>query len=308
MNIMSSINERTFIYYEIKDYIRDNIDFLFFGKGEDERANFFKDLFKDVQEKFIVIDYDIENESFSINGDKGGNIKQDFRYYLNQIVNNKKKIFVDITAMPIPLIFNIVKVLKEISCDCALFAYTKPIDYQQISETSSEKFELTKNFVGIKPLPGFLNSGDTDKESLLVLFLGYEGNRATFIYEEVSPNKNSTFPIIGFPGYRAGWHYYAYETNINLLYEDDIYDFVEYAAAESPFDAYNVLKSLKQKYPDKNMIISPIGTKPHALGVALYATGDEDAIVIYDNPIEKTNRSIKTDMGLVYDVTCLMGI
>lgn len=57
-----------------------------------------------------------------------------------------------------------------------------------------------------------------------------------------------------------------------------------YVEAVNPFDVYNTLVYLKQKYQNNCIDVVPLGTKPMALGACLFAIDNHDVRVVYPFP------------------------
>lgn len=311
------IAEKTFLFEEINDYLHKDFSLFLFGDGKDDRHDFYRSYFlKTEPQKSLILHYENDIESFSYNESEMMLLKKHFLSTIKNILNNNsssdakmRKVFIDITGIPTPLIFYSLLCFRELKCQ-VFCGYTKPIDYQRkpLSEgISEERFFLSDKFSGIKPLPGFLRSNRLEKEKVLVLFLGYEGSRSLNTYNTVEPSHEGIIPVIGLPGYRAGWHNYTFECNLPLIIETNSIDYVRYITADSPFEAYSLLCLLKKENIDKHLMIAPIGTKAHALGTALYAIKNSDCSIIFDHPVKTKNRSRSILESIVYDISELLG-
>ena len=82
------------------------------------------------------------------------------------------------------------------------------------------------------------------------------------------------------------------------------YDSILYAPADNPFEVYNFLE---KKYADESSIcISPLATKPVALGVCMFALNYEKVRIVY--PISDVYSSHVTNQVtkiLVYEVSLI---
>lgn len=77
--------------------------------------------------------------------------------------------------------------------------------------------------------------------------------------------------MIGVPGYRIDYPYETYWGNRYSLEMTKAWEHVTYAEANSIVDSYLTLGRISSRNRNPNMIVAPIGTKPHAIGAILYA-------------------------------------
>ena len=67
---------------------------------------------------------------------------------------------------------------------------------------------------------------------------------------------------------------------------------MKYAEANSIVDAYLTLGQISRDNRNPEMIVAPIGTKPHAIGAILYALKHQDKVeLLYDNPPRNIHRT-----------------
>lgn len=186
--------------------------------------------------------------------------------------------------------------------------YVEPVDYaQSLTPTENEIFDLSEKIHGVAPLPGFasLNRGSDDDFYLLAL-LGFEGTRFAYVLENVQPQGDRVIPIVGVPGFRPEYPFYAYHGNRAPLLATRSWASVEYVTANCPFRAFRTLQALEARLraPVK---IAPIGTKPHALGAVLYAMHRNGEVeVVYDHPVKTPKRTTGAARALVYNVGALL--
>ena len=186
--------------------------------------------------------------------------------------------------------------------------YVEPGDYRSSSTpTEGAIFDLSEKISGLAPLPGFVAlSREMDEDALFVPLLGFEGTRLAYMLENVQPQRNNIYPIIGTPGFRPQYPFFTYLGNKTQLLETRAWKNVRYARANCPFSVYGVLERLVMEYPRTQLKIAPIGTKPHALGAVLFYI-DHPAIVelIYDHPIRKAKRTEGKSRVCIYDLSLL---
>ncbi|MBU7016107.1 MAG: hypothetical protein HXS44_01255 [Theionarchaea archaeon] len=170
--------------------------------------------------------------------------------------------------------------------------YTEPEDY------ITDLFQpLSFGIREIFPIPTYYGNYDFSREPLLVLLLGYEGDRALALYEEVDPA--DCLLLIPKPAYHKEWEGRTEEMNvgiINIVGKTKI----EYIHARNPImvsqQLYGVLS--RPEYQTYNHIISPLGTKPQTLGLYSYlSTEPENTILIYGEPLRHNEMFYSTGIG-----------
>jgi hypothetical protein len=218
-----------------------------------------------------------------------------------------KNILIDITGMDQPAMFFLLKCLREQKRAKRVFGvYTEPLRYKtNPSQTSGDEFDLTEEFIAFRSLPGFLPAYERSKGRQLLVFMGFEGRRFTKVFEEVNPEPNHTHAVFGIPAFQPGWQYLTLGSNQAACELSRPH--LHRAEANNPFDAFDVASQISETYPDLQLVLAPIGTKPHALGAALYAARHNDAVLIYDFPIkQKLLRTLGVGKSSVYNLTELL--
>ena len=184
--------------------------------------------------------------------------------------------------------------------------YVEPKDYMKaLSPVGSLRYNLSERTDGISPLPGFarLTNSRRSGDDILVPLLGFEGDRLARIFEEVQPPEASTFPVIGLPGFRPEYPFHTIESNMLYLNEQRSMSKLRYARANCPFSLYALLSELTTYFPDRLIQIAVLGTKPHALGAALFVMLHPDkAALLYDHPIRSQGRTTGSGRLCVYDI------
>jgi len=276
-----------------------SIDIFIFGDSTDERVLHLPKklfpVFKGVAYKFS---YDVTGESCIISRVSSvksvveelysGDITVGLSPILERIGVLGKRVLVDITGMKHPAFFYLFKLLIEEHKPGFLFAgYSEPKRYVPHGSTEvEERFQLFEGYLGVHALPGFTRLPNTEMSKLLVAFLGFEGTRLQHVYDDQQPGDGNIVAVVGFPAFRPGWQNLTIAANEPALYSTRSYRFLRSATAFSPFDAYRVLCDLRLDRPKQHLVVAPLGTRPHALGAALYAIKNSDAYLLYDFPIE----------------------
>jgi hypothetical protein len=210
------------------------------------------------------------------------------------------RVLIDITTLPhhiwAPLFQAFVKANKQIRV-----LYVEPDDYKtHPSPASANLFDLSISFGGLSPLPGFAKlSGPRDDEpALFIAFLGFEGNRAERIINQLDLPLR-VIPIVGVPGFQINYPAISVASNRTFLSEFNCNPDIRLAKASCPFEAFDVLESIRRDFPDHYLYIAPVGTRPHALGAVRYAIANEPHCeILFDHPIRQSNRT--SGRGLVH--------
>tara|TARA_R110000782_G_scaffold237188_1_gene323520 strand:- start:258609 stop:259574 length:966 start_codon:yes stop_codon:yes gene_type:complete len=300
-------------YIEIKELpsgFEGKIDYFFVGPCVDDRSKKVYEEFKpNMSGKLISISYNIENEKFlleevqelqeKLDTDRidaeGCNLLPDFITQIENLDINNKVILLDATSLMHPLLFYFIKVLRQYFTPKNLFiCYTEPKKYKQKDNSFiNQSFDLTEKFCDRSSLPGFLTLSRNKKNRLLVAIMGFEGNRFSKTFEEVNPTVRKTMAIVGFPSFHPSWQYYVYSQNREVLEQSKAYLSIYRASAFEPFEVYNILDAIKKNNPDNDIIVAPLGTKPHSIGACMFCIDNEDVSLHYDYPF--FGKKIRTD-------------
>lgn len=184
--------------------------------------------------------------------------------------------------------------------------YVEPRDYlKSASPIGDLKYDLSVRTEGIAPLPGFarLARRRTQGQELFVPLLGFEGNRLARCLEDVQPEAQTTYPVIGLPGFRPEYTFHSIEANVRYLDEQRSTLNIKYARANCPFSVYALLTQLVSFYPRAHLQVAALGTKPHALGAALFAMQHPtQSTILYDHPIRSRRRTSGSGRLCIYDI------
>ncbi len=183
--------------------------------------------------------------------------------------------------------------------------YAEPEEYKEHPNPSSASlFDLTVTFDGLAPLPGFARlSGPLDESKcLFVAMLGFEGSRPESLVFQLDPMPK-VIPVVGVPGFQAEYPAYTVECNRTFLEECKAHQDIRFAKASCPFESFDVLAEIRKDYSEHYMYLAPVGTKPHALGVVLYALANPDHTeIMFDHPVRKPGRTKGVGVIHIYDL------
>ena len=186
--------------------------------------------------------------------------------------------------------------------------YVEPGDYRfSATPTEVTLFDLSERIGGIEPLPGFVSFGRRVVDTAIFLpLLGFEGTRLTFMLEEVQPQREEIYPIVGMPGFRPEYLFYTYLGNKVPLMQTKAWRNIRFAAANCPFSVYHVIGAIAEDCRGKKIKIGLIGTKPHALGGVLYHIDHpNDTELLHDFPVPSPDRTTGKSRVCLYDLSLL---
>lgn len=298
----------------------ESIDIFIFGEGTDERILYIpQKLFPILNGVAFRISYDVMTEGCTISKMKSiesieydvynGDITIGLSSVLRKIEVMGKRVLIDITGMKHPAFFFLFKLLFEEQKPSSLFAgYSEPAKYVPHGSTEvEERFQLFEGYLGVRALPGFTRLPNALVSKLLVAFLGFEGTRLQHVYDDQEPGENNTVAVVGFPAFRPGWQNLTIAANEPALQSTSSYRFMRTATAFSPFDAYHILCDLQSDRPEQNLVVAPIGTRPHALGAVIYAIKNSNSYLLYDFPIEVSeHRTEKIGKCHIYHLSSFL--
>lgn len=216
-------------------------------------------------------------------------------------------IYLDITGLPHHVWAPLLRAIRS-RPEPSFVVYVEPGDYRfSASPTDVTLFDLSEKIEGIAPLPGFVTLGGREgEEALFVPLLGFEGARLAYMLEAVQPKRENIVPIIGVPGFRPEYPFYAYLGNRLQLSETRAWHNVRFASANCPFAAYHLIGAIAAESPAKLVRLGLIGTKPHALGAILYFLDHPtETELLYDHPIRKALRTEGISRVCIYDLSLL---
>lgn len=203
-------------------------------------------------------------------------------------------VYLDVTGMSCRIVAPFLLVGIEMKLN-VFVVYTEPSSYKiaEFKKVGINK-DLSEAVEGVYPLPGLGKVIPHRSEPLFVTLLGFEGGRLAFLLSDQTPSSDKIRPIFGVPGYRVNYPFVSYLGNRKSLHDTRCWQYAEYAEANSIVDAYiTLVKLLKDnKRDDLEMIVAPIGTKPHAIGAILFAIKYRDKVeLLYDNPRRNVHRT-----------------
>ena len=294
-------------------YTPNKFDVLITNISDDENRSYslVHELYekKSIIDNIIVLDYKNQKEMILAKL-HGLNIFKNIEYILTtkedensiiQVRNLLKDlkdnciIGIDISCIPVPQFFLLMKIIFLYQTEVYVY-YTEPIRYL-MNEGIFESYFSTKGPITTKEITGFsgitVNNENDSIERTLLCILGFDNDLLPTVIQDAAPRK--IVPINGFPSFYPKFKDISLSNNEKILSGSNYVNKLDksirhtnyvYVEANNPFDTYNTLEELKQKCKSNCIDVVPLGTKPMALGVCMYAIRNNDVRVIYPFPEE----------------------
>lgn len=260
----------------------DNILFFDF----DERKRVKKRNYKNAYNAYKGLKFTINEIPCSIK-DPSTCIKSLKKYNIN--LSKYMNLAIDVTCFTKPYFFLILKHLHAVNnVSSVTVFYTEPKSYI-FTEGLYNTYRSSLGPLTPLEIPGYTGSDIGGQERLLVILLGFDGDLAKEISEDVAPEH--TIVVNGFPGYALKFKDISLICNEKLI--NSQVQSVRYARANNPFELYNLLEKLKESHGDSFINIAPLGTKPMAIGACMFAIHNPKVRIIY--PIPKDYTNVTTD-------------
>ncbi len=212
----------------------------------------------------------------------------------NSLVLENKNITVDITTFTKQYILVLLRFIESQKPKSVRVFYAEPEDY-----AVKWRKPLSSGLIATVSVPSFGGHYYTEKENLLILQLGYEGDRAYGLWEKCAPHK--TIVLIGKPSFKESWEGRVKKFNRKLLSklpEDSKY----YIPTLDPFKVCRNLDDLIEKYSPKfNISISPLGPKRQVLGCYLSVRKYPDVQIMYTIPKSHEEEYFSKRVGEVWE-------
>ena len=176
--------------------------------------------------------------------------------------------------------------------DKLYITYSEPGDY-----VVSEYVPLSFGLKSLRQAPGFSACPDLSRPVHLVMFLGYEGDRALAVYEQIQPMRTTL--VIADPPYRPEWAGRTERFNRDLLVLAGEAAVLKVDAIDPEATSATLADALdKAERSEFARIICPLGTKPQTVGVYNYLRNvDDSPAVVYAGPLRHNHSYYSTGLG-----------
>ena len=181
--------------------------------------------------------------------------------------------------------------------DCGLWdrlyvVYSEPSDY-----LVSKYVPLSFGLASLQQAPGFSACPDLSRPVHLMMFLGYEGDRALAVYEQVQPMRTTL--AVPDPPYRPDWIGRTERYNHELLTLVGGDRICRVDALDPEAVGRTLVEVFGQaKRDDFATIVCPLGTKPQTLGVYNYIRKrDDPPAIVYASPLRHNHALFSAGLG-----------
>ena len=170
--------------------------------------------------------------------------------------------------------------------------YSEPVDY-----LVSDYVPLSFGLASFQQVPGFSACPDLSRPVHLMLFLGYEGDRALAVYERIQPMRTTL--AVPDPPYRTDWAGRTERFNRDLLTLVGERE-VRKTDGLDPDAARATLAEVFGGAGRSGVarIVCPLGTKPQTLGIYDYVRqADDPPAIVYARPLRRNHAFFSTGIG-----------
>lgn len=171
--------------------------------------------------------------------------------------------------------------------------YTEPEDYDV-----SKYIPLSFGLSSFHQIPGFSACPDLSRPLHLVLFLGYEGDRALAVYDHVQPMQTTL--VIPDPPFKPSWGGRTETFNADLISIVGESLIVKVDSID-PDEVHKALIIIFGGNMDRGLhakVICPLGTKPQTLGIYSYTRGCADPpAIVYASPLRHNHNFFSHGLG-----------
>jgi hypothetical protein len=275
-------------------------EILFVGEPVDPRGKQAIAALGAISNRQVKLGYIAEKNGISVN-----DVPQNFDA-LVQLCTGGGTIRVETTTLGLAEILKIIQACKHAGVKAIEFVYVEPKEYKlrkpvAVGYFDPRDFELTKNRI-FSAVRGFSYEHAPEVKEHFVFLLGFESSRLMQAVSQQDRELRSKYAVIGVPPFRVGW-----ETNSLASHAHDLANLnfdsntISFCAANSAREAYLTLWSLYKNLGAEHsiLIVSPLGTKPHAVGAALFLVETKahafPTALYYDHPIRPQHRT--DDLG-----------
>lgn len=202
-------------------------------------------------------------------------------------IDAKSSIGVDISCFTKPYFFTLLNMLKKVyKVEKVVVFYTEPKSYL-FDKGLYSSYHSSQGPIRVEEIPSFTGNEADKSKKVLIIMLGFDGDLSSEALIDVSPKE--TIVVNGFPSYSPKFKDISLISNEKLVTADS--NVLLYSRANNPFETYNLLDKLSVKYNDFYINIAPLGTKPMALGVCMFAIHNPDVRIVYPIPDKFENET-----------------
>ncbi|MGW8168610.1 MAG: hypothetical protein ACWGHH_01205 [Sulfurovaceae bacterium] len=281
---------------------------LFHGKILDDRSELVKNYFEGAMEIYEIKYNEHEYCLHILNNQEMKNVtnKDIKNKFLQTIPKDINTYYIDATSLgfaELLLLLHNIHELKNNNIVIKLL-YLEPKEYKLKSENSlyDDEFDLSSKFNDFKKIPPYsvlIDSSSSSKAELIVT-LGFENNRLANIMEDDDGAIYEKYsPILALPAFVPGWENISLRKHYKELKS---FKSIDFSPANNPYETQKVLERICKNSRYGNIVVAPIGTKPHAIGIILLLINEKEKNknigIVYDFPEKQEKRT--TGIGNIH--------
>lgn len=286
---------------------------IFLGVALDPRGRCLRKLVEKNDCKVLDVEYDELRTKIIID-----TVDMDFLSFKSfLLMYENSEVLLDGTTLGFPEILFILNVISKFEiCIKVSILYIEPADYSKKKEDedfkSVEDYELSDRLSRISSIPPHIVRLDsTTEKAKLIAFMGFEPNRLGQIISQDDGNSYGKYlPVVGLPAYKVEWVKTSCKQNMRIL-KDINCSKLSFVPADNPFSTYNYLNEVCAS--DDIYILAPLGTKPTAIGCAIFLASNlkpglsrerynKKIGVVYDFPKKRKERTVGLGKINLYQV------
>ena len=199
------------------------------------------------------------------------------------------------------------KAVQQIGASSISLLYIEPQSYNRFRQSEvlhRRDFDLSTEYEPFAGIPGSILMLNASRRTKAVFLVGYEGQRLKTALDRTDIKPENSYIIFGVPAFQPGWEMDAFANNIRVIRDEDIANNVLFGGAQNPVSVFEAIEQVhKSLVSNEQLVVIPIGTKPHGIGAVLFACKYDDVGVIYDHPNRKHGRSSQVGTWHLFNVT-----
>jgi hypothetical protein len=202
------------------------------------------------------------------------------------------RVVLDATTLGVVEILLLFRAAAEAEA-CVGLLYTEPARYlrgRRSALLNRRDFLLSDEVRPFTSVPGAATL--ITEQTRAVCFVGFEGERLEQALEQTGVRPHTCNVVFGVPAFQAGWETDSFANNIRVVRTRGLEPGnIRFAGAHNPAAAWRTLNEIYGALAiGQRMVVLPLGTKPHAIGAALFAC-QHSVGLIFDFPTHSQGRS-----------------
>lgn len=194
-----------------------------------------------------------------------------FREIISNKLTKTKRILIDITSFTRLYLYTLLYTLRENEVNADLL-YTEPSNYTMNFTKGLEKIIIHPLMPGIP---------DQSKKILMIMFLGWEIQRAASVIEEFNPDSLITIAEQSDDSYREIWNSVTIKECEKVIAQSE---FLRIKSLRPDIAIYKLEELYNQYHNKYDICVLNIGPKVHCLAIAQFAFLHPDVQVLYPKP------------------------